>query len=271
MTTPDPYRGSIRMVDPQSFNRYSYVGNDPMNFVDPSGLSKWDDEIIGWFQTMGFDASVSGLNGPGLEHFGPHIPSNEYGNIHLSPEMQNAENDYLGRLQNEYDAIAATRALRANNPGLALAIMHRNPRLYFIAVVPPGVQRALALIDLLFGHAVADQVRFDYLMNLTGLAAYITHEDYNPDKRTFDVYFKPEVEKFLANSPYFKGPGIASLHLDVGIWDYRSDTDLTGVSIHVILGKPGEVHFDEYSPYQDLYGLIVHNIPIIGHRIKRIF
>ncbi|MBK9438868.1 MAG: hypothetical protein IPN51_12970 [Chloracidobacterium sp.] len=24
--------------DPQSFNRYHYVGNDPLNFIDPSGL-----------------------------------------------------------------------------------------------------------------------------------------------------------------------------------------------------------------------------------------
>jgi RHS repeat-associated protein len=38
-TGPDPYKGSILLVDPQSFNRYSYVGNDPENFIDPSGLN----------------------------------------------------------------------------------------------------------------------------------------------------------------------------------------------------------------------------------------
>ena len=37
-TSVDPYRGSMRRGDPQSFNRYSYVGNDPINFTDPSGL-----------------------------------------------------------------------------------------------------------------------------------------------------------------------------------------------------------------------------------------
>lgn len=37
-TSPDPYNGSISLADPQSFNRYSYVQNDPTNFVDPSGL-----------------------------------------------------------------------------------------------------------------------------------------------------------------------------------------------------------------------------------------
>jgi RHS repeat-associated protein len=35
---PDPYGGSYDLTDPQSFNRYSYVQNDPVNFVDPSGL-----------------------------------------------------------------------------------------------------------------------------------------------------------------------------------------------------------------------------------------
>jgi RHS repeat-associated protein len=38
-TSPDPYLGSASLGDPQSFNRYTYVGNDPVNFVDPSGLN----------------------------------------------------------------------------------------------------------------------------------------------------------------------------------------------------------------------------------------
>jgi RHS repeat-associated protein len=35
---PDPYDGSYDLSDPQSFIRYSYTGNDPVNFVDPTGL-----------------------------------------------------------------------------------------------------------------------------------------------------------------------------------------------------------------------------------------
>ena len=35
---PDPSDGSYDMSDPQSFNRYSYTQNDPVNFVDPKGL-----------------------------------------------------------------------------------------------------------------------------------------------------------------------------------------------------------------------------------------
>jgi len=40
---PDPYDGGYSLTDPQSFNRYSYVQSDPVNFVDPSGL---DGECI---------------------------------------------------------------------------------------------------------------------------------------------------------------------------------------------------------------------------------
>jgi len=38
--SPDPYAGSIDLGNPQSMNRYSYVGGNPINFADPSGLRK---------------------------------------------------------------------------------------------------------------------------------------------------------------------------------------------------------------------------------------
>jgi RHS repeat-associated protein len=37
-TSPDPFISSINLANPQSFNRYSYVENEPTNFIDPSGL-----------------------------------------------------------------------------------------------------------------------------------------------------------------------------------------------------------------------------------------
>ena len=38
--TPDPNKASGSKKDPGSWNRYSYVGNDPINFNDPRGLAK---------------------------------------------------------------------------------------------------------------------------------------------------------------------------------------------------------------------------------------
>jgi RHS repeat-associated protein len=47
-TTTDPYGGSMAVADPQSFNRYTYVNNDPVNAVDPTGMMLSD---IGVYQT----------------------------------------------------------------------------------------------------------------------------------------------------------------------------------------------------------------------------
>lgn len=47
-TSPDPYGGSMTVDDPQSFNRYTYVNNDPVNLTDPTGLMLSD---IGVYQT----------------------------------------------------------------------------------------------------------------------------------------------------------------------------------------------------------------------------
>jgi RHS repeat-associated protein len=38
--SPDPYDGSMDITNPQSFNRYAYVLNDPINFMDFLGLDQ---------------------------------------------------------------------------------------------------------------------------------------------------------------------------------------------------------------------------------------
>jgi len=58
-TSPDPSKESMSLGNPQSFNRYSYVENNPVNAIDPSGLfcyirgMRWswvqtDNGAIGW-------------------------------------------------------------------------------------------------------------------------------------------------------------------------------------------------------------------------------
>jgi len=41
-TSVDPIMRSASVVDPQSFNRYTYVGNNPLNYVDPTGHQAQD-------------------------------------------------------------------------------------------------------------------------------------------------------------------------------------------------------------------------------------
>ncbi|MGB7925095.1 MAG: RHS repeat-associated core domain-containing protein [Pyrinomonadaceae bacterium] len=59
-TTPDPYKGSMSLSDPQSLNRYSYVQNDPVNFVDPTGLV---GEPLNNNLNQGIEAARSALSG----------------------------------------------------------------------------------------------------------------------------------------------------------------------------------------------------------------
>lgn len=63
-TSPDPLGGNLE--DPQSLNRYTYVQNDPLNFVDPTGLrmsmiceSHFDRREGGWTDLCRWFASQS--------------------------------------------------------------------------------------------------------------------------------------------------------------------------------------------------------------------
>ncbi|MBA2335854.1 MAG: RHS repeat protein, partial [Blastocatellia bacterium] len=64
-TSPDPYKGSMELGNPQSFNRYSYVVNNPTNYVDPSGL--------GWAIDWGSCYSEVAWNGETLYFTGREI------------------------------------------------------------------------------------------------------------------------------------------------------------------------------------------------------
>jgi RHS repeat-associated protein len=45
--SPDPYDGSMDLRYPQTLNRYSYVGNNPLGYTDPTGLDGNPISVIG--------------------------------------------------------------------------------------------------------------------------------------------------------------------------------------------------------------------------------
>ena len=55
-TSPDPFAGSMKLRNPQSFNRYTYVRNNPVKLVDPSGLD-------------GAKFSMNSLDGNDIQNF----------------------------------------------------------------------------------------------------------------------------------------------------------------------------------------------------------
>ena len=62
---PDPWEGSYDLSGPQSFNRYSYVQNDPVNFIDPDGLQQkeLDQGLAVAREALGYPACRSLFHG----------------------------------------------------------------------------------------------------------------------------------------------------------------------------------------------------------------
>jgi RHS repeat-associated protein len=108
-TAPDPYGGSMTVADPQSFNRYTYVNNDPVNMTDPLGLMA-ADASQGWSAFEGWGGSP-GLNDP---HFGgPGI-------------IREAEALHDALVQARVDGMLAQKYINEGNFAAAQAIFERN-------------------------------------------------------------------------------------------------------------------------------------------------
>ncbi len=79
--SPDPYEGSIKIDKPDTWNRYAYCGNDPVNRIDPDGR-----DYCQWVGTNCVNY-ICPVNGSGLPYpltacFGPSGPLFEVPNVY---------------------------------------------------------------------------------------------------------------------------------------------------------------------------------------------
>ncbi len=95
-TSADSVGGSI--VNPQSFNRYAYVGNNPVNFSDPTGHTRFDASSNGFAETMGQGGYMS-----------PDNPDFDPSSI-LTDNARQSMLAWEQRNQNTRDAVAANEA-----------------------------------------------------------------------------------------------------------------------------------------------------------------
>jgi RHS repeat-associated protein len=98
-TSPDPFSASAIVTNPQTFNRYAYVGNDPVNAVDPSGL-KMSAPSKGFAPVLGasnFNRSLNGTFGSHAEIFSELVRHIDFSN-------------YCASGQRNADALAAKAA-----------------------------------------------------------------------------------------------------------------------------------------------------------------
>jgi RHS repeat-associated protein len=63
-TSPDPFGGSATIANPQTFNRYAYVGNNPVNSTDPLGLvaQPGSRNIFNWNGAMASEEATEGIS-----------------------------------------------------------------------------------------------------------------------------------------------------------------------------------------------------------------
>jgi RHS repeat-associated protein len=171
---PDPSDGSYNSTDPQSFNRYAYVQNDPVNFVDPSGLNLSNGGIGGggycWFTSelindrwtlVGVHCMDTGGGGgpiePGGVGGGGGDPQEPRDQQKINPSNQRVE-ECVARVLARYLGHEALTLLKqtALGAGIGLSVLAGN---FFIGHAVGGTIAAGTLTEI----GVALGIRMDHL------------------------------------------------------------------------------------------------------------
>jgi hypothetical protein len=127
-TSADTFGGSTG--NPQSLNRYAYVGNNPMNFSDPIGHDRFSASSNGFAETMGQGGYMS-----------PEDPDYDPESI-LSDNVRGDMHAWEQRNQNTRDSIAANAAQAHGDLHRRDQIMAGNSTLEFAGSVTVSAEVA---------------------------------------------------------------------------------------------------------------------------------
>ena len=258
-TRPDPYGESANAMDPQSWNRYTYAGNDPANANDPTGLflvdCVWDGCSHGGGGGGGGNYTGSYSSNPGLVETGP-----------LADLQQQSQSSYQANLQQTttdiQDMNAANQALAAGNPAAAAGIAAANPDVVAVPVAPTTtdpVYNAFAGLASSLGVDPNANIEVKYQQLGTATSVQAINPDTSAPYQMGDLSFDPgavgTADPSLisamfhgrGNPSWYIGSGTNALH----IVDLQTSQGLNF--------QPGlQWHVDAYNPMYGLPNMLQH-------------